>query len=138
MVVLEETTEPLKSELPKNETFKKLEKDAKLTLKNIFFATAKAELLNTSFTELEDLVTALKTQPNVRLLVSGHTDNTGNAAANQTLSTSRAQAVVDFLIKKGIAATRLEAKGFGSAQPVAPNTTDAGKAQNRRVELKVL
>ncbi len=132
-VILEKTTQK-----PTNTSFQKLEKDTKLTLKNIFFATAKSDLLASSYAELDALAEALKKQPAVKILISGHTDNTGNAAANQTLSAARAKAVADYLVKKGVVANRLTSQGFGATQPIAPNTTDEGKAQNRRVELKVL
>jgi len=65
-------------------------------------------------------------------------DNTGGVAANTKLSTNRAKAVVDYLKKKGIAPGRLTYKGYASSQPVAPNKTAKGRAQNRRVEFKVL
>jgi peptidoglycan-associated lipoprotein len=67
--------------------------------------------------------------------VQGHTDNAGTLAHNQTLSEDRARAVVGALTQGGIAADRLAAAGFGQTRPVAPNATDAGRAQNRRVEL---
>jgi len=67
--------------------------------------------------------------------VEGHTDNQGNAAANQALSERRAQAVVAWLSAHGIAASRLSAKGLGQTNPVADNTTEDGRAKNRRVEL---
>ena len=70
--------------------------------------------------------------------VSGHTDNVGGLAANTKLSTARAKAVVDYLIKKGISPSRLTYKGYAYSQPVAPNKTAKGRAQNRRVEFKVL
>jgi outer membrane protein OmpA-like peptidoglycan-associated protein len=72
----------------------------------------------------------------VRVEIGGHTDNTGNAASNMRLSLARAQAVRNYFIGKGIAADRLTARGYGSTQPVANNATVAGRAENRRVELK--
>ena len=72
------------------------------------------------------------------MAVLGHTDNKGGAAYNRELSQRRAQAVVKYLSDKGIAVDRLEAKGFGPDRPVAANDTPQGRAQNRRVEFKVL
>ena len=78
----------------------------------------------------------LQQHAELRLTVEGHTDNTGNAAANLALSAKRAQAVVDYLVKThGIAAARLAAKGLGATKPVGPNETPEGRQANRRVEL---
>ena len=70
--------------------------------------------------------------------VDGHTDSIGSDAYNQKLSVRRAQAVADYLEKGGIAASRMTVKGFGESQPVASNDTAEGRAENRRVELKIL
>jgi OOP family OmpA-OmpF porin len=71
----------------------------------------------------------------LNLEVQGHTDNQGNAAANQTLSERRAQAVVEWLSTHGVEGARLTAKGLGQTKPVADNSIDDGRAKNRRVEL---
>jgi OOP family OmpA-OmpF porin len=82
------------------------------------------------------VIDVLKQDETLRLEVQGHTDNVGQAAANLTLSQQRATAVRDYLLKiGGIAAARLTAAGYGDTRPVAPNTTDEGRAQNRRVEI---
>ncbi|MEI6854382.1 MAG: OmpA family protein, partial [Bacteroidota bacterium] len=70
--------------------------------------------------------------------ISGHTDNVGKENDNQLLSEARAKAVMDYFVRKGINPTRLTYKGYGSTQPIAPNTTDEGRAKNRRVEMKVI
>jgi outer membrane protein OmpA-like peptidoglycan-associated protein len=70
--------------------------------------------------------------------ISGHTDNVGQAKDNLLLSNNRAKAVVNYLIQKGISAKRLVSKGFGSTKPIAPNTTENGKANNRRTEISIL
>ena len=74
--------------------------------------------------------------PDINVEVSGHTDNTGASATNLRLSQARADAVRAYLATKGVAPERMVAKGYGPAQPIAPNTTSAGRAQNRRVELR--
>lgn len=70
--------------------------------------------------------------------ISGHTDNVGSYRANQRLSEARAKSVVDYLVNQGIDSGRLEYKGYSFTQPVADNNTEEGRAQNRRVEFKVL
>jgi OOP family OmpA-OmpF porin len=77
----------------------------------------------------------LSENPDVTVEIQGYTDNTGNKATNQKLSQARADAVRTWLIDKGIAADRLTAKGFGSDNPIAPNSTKEGRAQNRRIEF---
>jgi OOP family OmpA-OmpF porin len=75
--------------------------------------------------------------PTASIEVNGHTDGDGDDAANQALSEKRAQAVVDFMVKAGLPADRFKATGFGSSQPVADNSTDEGKAKNRRIDFLV-
>ena len=105
---------------------------------NIQFATGTANLTTTAKTELNKLVSILTNDyPNVRVGIEGHTDNTGKAEANQVLSDKRASAVKAYLVGKGIAATRLDAAGFGQTQPIADNATAEGRARNRRVAFKV-
>ena len=106
--------------------------------RNIFFNTASAELLPASNTELEKLVKLLQNNPSLRIELGGHTDNVGADSANLTLSDQRAKAVREFVVSKGIDAERITAKGYGETMPIATNDTEAGKAQNRRTEVKVL
>jgi len=80
----------------------------------------------------------LKDNPLTKLEIQGHTDNTGTLAANTKLSQLRANSVVNYLVKSGISKERLFAKGYGPSMPIADNVTKEGKAQNRRVEMKVL
>ncbi|WP_394343376.1 OmpA family protein [Hymenobacter rigui] len=82
-----------------------------------------------------EVLTLLQQNPQLRLAVQGHTDNAGTAPHNQQLSTARAQSVVAALTEAGIATNRLQAAGFGQTKPVADNTTEEGRAKNRRVEL---
>jgi OOP family OmpA-OmpF porin len=78
----------------------------------------------------------LNNNPGMNVELQGHTDNRGTKKFNQALSEKRAVAVMDYLIKKGIAPSRLTAVGYGFSRPMASNDTDQGRAQNRRVELK--
>jgi outer membrane protein OmpA-like peptidoglycan-associated protein/tetratricopeptide (TPR) repeat protein len=115
-----------------------LEKNATVILKNIFFDVNKFNLKPESFVELDNLVGLLKENPTLRISINGHTDNTGSPADNMKLSNNRANEVVRYLVSKGIEANRLSAKGWGETQPIATNSTEEGRAQNRRTEMKVL
>ena len=106
--------------------------------KNIFFEKGKATLLKKSFGSLAEVVKILKENESLRLDIEGHTDNTGVAKTNLKLSKSRANAVLNNLVKNGIDKERLSAKGFGMLKPVATNKTAAGRAQNRRVVMSVV
>lgn len=110
---------------------------ANLVFKNIQFATNSFQLEPVSNIELDKLVQLLGENPTLKVQIDGHTDNTGSAADNLKLSASRAQSVVNYLVSKGIAATRLSAKGFGSTAPIASNSTEAGKALNRRTAFTI-
>lgn len=110
----------------------------KVVLDNVFFDTDKFDLRPESKVELDILVQMMQDQPELRVEVGGHTDNVGSAADNKTLSSNRANSVKGYLASKGILATRIETKGYGAEQPIATNETPEGRAQNRRVELKVL
>ncbi len=125
-------------EIYKDIMLSKMAVGTKIVLKNIFFDYAKATLRSTSFPELDRLYELLTQFPNMRVEISGHTDNQGSRVTNEKLSGNRAKAVVDYLIKKGIPASRLESKGYAFDQPIAPNDTEDGRQQNRRVEFKVL
>jgi outer membrane protein OmpA-like peptidoglycan-associated protein len=126
------------SKVQANFQLDKIDVGAKMVLKNIFFETNKATLKPESTTELERVATLLKENPGIRLEISGHTDNVGSYRANQKLSEARAKSVVDYLIDQGVDKSRLEYKGYSFTQPVADNNTAEGRAQNRRVEFKVL
>jgi outer membrane protein OmpA-like peptidoglycan-associated protein len=84
---------------------------------------------------VDEIVALLKSQPDLRVSVEGHTDNQGTEASNLTLSQNRAQAVVQAVVQSGIAAARMRSVGHGQAKPIAPNDTAEGRARNRRVEL---
>ena len=115
-----------------------IEKGASIVLKNIFFESKKFDLQSISNPELDKVVAILKENPGVTILISGYTDNVGKPADNLLLSVNRAKSVVAYLQSKGIDPKRLSGKGFGEANPIAPNTTEEGRALNRRTELTVL
>jgi outer membrane protein OmpA-like peptidoglycan-associated protein len=122
----------------KDLTLVKIKENAVIRLNNIFFETDKADLLPSSFAELNRLADIMKKDGALRVSIEGHTDLTGTAEHNNKLSAARAQSVVSYLIKQHIAANRLESKGYGSEKPVATNETEEGKAANRRVEFRIL
>ena len=106
-----------------------------LLLEGVTFETDRARLLPASLATLDRVAQGLRDNPEVRVVIEGHTDSTGSAAHNQALSEARASAVRDYFIDKGIAAHRLTKRGFGGTKPVASNATPEGRARNRRVEL---
>ena len=87
---------------------------------------------------LNEVARTLGTYNQTYIDVLGHTDSTGSDAYNQTLSVNRAQSVADYLSARGVARARIGVRGFGETQPIATNATEAGRAQNRRVEIKVV
>lgn len=110
---------------------------SKIALRNVFFDTGKSTLRPESNGELDRIVKLMKDVPALKIEISGHTDNTGSATINETLSQQRAEAVVVYLTSKGITANRLTAKGYGSSKPVASNNSDDGRQQNRRTEFEI-
>jgi OmpA-OmpF porin, OOP family len=106
--------------------------------KTILFDTNKATFQQQTYPVLEAMTAILKEYPSSNFSIEGHTDSDGKDAANQTLSENRAAAVKNYLVEHGIASSRLTSAGFGETKPIAPNTTKAGKAQNRRVEVKLV
>jgi outer membrane protein OmpA-like peptidoglycan-associated protein/tetratricopeptide (TPR) repeat protein len=115
-----------------------LQTGATVVLKNIFFDTKKFELKQESAAELDKIVLLLNDNPKLKIAIEGHTDNVGLAKDNILLSNNRAKAVVTYLLNKGVAVARLTYKGFGAAKPLASNSTETGKALNRRTELSVI
>lgn len=107
-------------------------------LKNIYFDFDKTTLQKQSFVELNKVVDFLKQNPSVEIEIAGHTDSKGSDDYNANLSQGRSQSVVDYLISQGIDSYRLTAHGYGESKPIDTNDTDAGRANNRRVEFTVL
>lgn len=107
----------------------------RVTLSNLHFETGKADITPDSETALNEAVAALKEHTDWNIRVEGFTDNVGTKEANLKLSTDRAEAVMNWLVDHGIDRARLSAKGYGESRPVASNSTEGGRAKNRRVEL---
>lgn len=109
-----------------------------LMLRGISFENDAAILTAESRTILDDVANSLKSQPNVRVEIGGHTDSVGNDSYNHMLSQERAEAVRQYLIARGVEADRLIAMGYGEFKPLASNDTPEGREQNRRVEFKLI
>ena len=113
--------------------------DKKIELKQtVYFDFNKATIKPVSFPLLSEVAQALKDNPSIRVRVEGHTDSRGNDAFNLKLSQRRAESVRTFLISAGVAADRMEPRGYGETVPIADNRTDTGRAQNRRVEFIII
>lgn len=101
------------------------------------FDTGKATLTSSATANLNKLVSVFDSYPDTNIVIYGYTDSTGSIERNQTLSEQRAGAVKAYLVSKGIKSTRFTTTGMGVADPIATNDTDAGRAQNRRVEFAI-
>lgn len=117
---------------------KKLEKEEKIVLRGINFASGQAVIPPSEYPVLDQVVQVLKANEKVIVEIGGHTDSVGSETYNQGLSERRAQSVRNYLIQRGISPSRLTARGYGEYQPVASNTTRGGRSQNRRIEFKVI
>ncbi len=116
----------------------KAEVGSKVVMKNIFFDLGKADLKKESIGELENIVSLMQRNPSIKLQINGHTDNSGDAQANKTLSLKRAESVLNFLNQKGIEAARLRAVGYGEERPIVSNDDEqGGREVNRRTEIEV-
>jgi OmpA-OmpF porin, OOP family len=108
-----------------------------IELRGVNFDNDRATLRPDAVFVLESAVTTLQRNPGLKVEIAGHTDSVGSDAHNLDLSERRAKAVMDYFISRGINADNLSAKGYGKSQPIADNETEAGRASNRRVELRV-
>ena len=108
-----------------------------LAARNVFFATGSSKLLAKSYPSLDNVVKILQDNPSYKVDIEGHTDTTGTHEKNMVLSNDRAASVKAYLVSKGINESRISSAGFGPDRPIATNKTAAGKAKNRRVEMKL-
>ncbi len=134
-------------ELPVVKTYTEIERNlllapmkvgSTIALNNVWFVQSKPVLLSDSYAELDRLVQILKDNPNIKIEISGHTDNVGNPKQNQKLSEDRVITIKNYLIAHGIAANRLTGKGYGSSRPIASNDKEETRRLNRRVEFKIV
>jgi len=133
MVIAEK--EVMKQDIQANEMYEKVNSGDALTL-YINFESGKSAIKSESQNIVEELYKMLSSNPTLKIIIEGHTDNVGSAASNKTLSEQRATSVKNSLVNKGISADRIKTLGFGQDKPVADNSTEDGKAKNRRVEIK--
>ena len=108
-----------------------------ITLRGVNFESNSDRLVAGAESVLDDAVATLKLNPTIEVEVAGHTDSDGDAGYNESLSTRRAQTVHDYLAANGISVDRMTVRGYGETQPIADNSTSAGKAENRRVVLRI-
>lgn len=104
----------------------------------ILFASNSSTLNAASRSSLDKFATSLQNNPDTDVKIYGHTDSSGSDAINNPLSQRRAEAVYNYLLSRGLSGSRIDSQGFGSSQPIADNSTSAGKSQNRRVEVYIL
>jgi OmpA-OmpF porin, OOP family len=103
----------------------------------LLFMTGSAQLEGSSAAQVANIAAIMKAYPAVKLKIGGYTDNVGDSKKNLTLSSDRAKAAMAAIVAQGVAADRLEAEGYGDTVPVADNSTDAGRAKNRRTAARV-
>jgi len=125
-------------EIEKDIYLLKIEIGSKMILKNIYFEEGESTLRPESFVELGFVVKVLRENPNIQIMISGHTDNVGGYSRNIQLSRDRAASVVNYLVSEGIEPDRLESQGFGFTRPIASNDTEEGRQKNRRVEFEII
>jgi outer membrane protein OmpA-like peptidoglycan-associated protein/Tol biopolymer transport system component len=131
---MEAGSEPVRKDV----YLKPLRSGESFVLNNIFFETDEFSLDERSLVELEKLHALLESNPGIRILIGGHTDNVGSKEYNQELSEKRAEAVYAYLLEAGIDPGRLEYAGYGKSRPVSENLTEEGRALNRRTEIHIL
>ena len=109
-----------------------------IELKNLNFESAKYDIKQKYYTDLNDIFGYLKKEKNINIEIAGHTDDIGDEAYNQKLSNDRALIVKSFLVQKGIDSKRIKCVGYGEQQPIADNSTEFGREKNRRIEIRIL
>jgi outer membrane protein OmpA-like peptidoglycan-associated protein len=127
-----------KGGMPVNKSARLVKTAEKFAFSNIYFATGKATLTPNAEAALQQVYDILKEHPELKVEIGGHTDNLGGKVKNLKLSQARAEAVVQWLVAKGLPGSQMVAKGYGMSVPVASNKTKAGREQNRRIEVSVI
>lgn len=134
---MDKQAEELRNDL-EGATVERVGEGIKITFDSgLLFDVNKSALSPASKTNLNDLAETLKKYEDTNILIEGHTDSTGTDAINEKLSEERAKSVTDYLTAQGVAGSRITSKGYGSMQPVADNSTEQGRTENRRVEVAI-
>jgi outer membrane protein OmpA-like peptidoglycan-associated protein len=115
-----------------------MEQSGNIVLEGINFETNSAQITPDSEPTLTKALNTLRTNPQLRVEIQGHTDDVGNDRANQRLSESRANSVRDYLVQRGIDGSRMTTRGYGETTPLVPNDSDENRAKNRRIQFQVL
>ena len=123
------------AEPPDDDLAARFVSDGRVTLETVAFASGTAELLPESHPELAEVVRAMRDDPELAIVVEVHADSTGRDEFNLRITGQRADAIRDWLVGQGIDGSRIDAVGYGSQRPIAPNSTAEGRARNRRVEI---
>jgi outer membrane protein OmpA-like peptidoglycan-associated protein len=123
---------------PRKYTLVEVKKDRIDIKQQVHFATAKFRVLPDSYPLLDQVVEVLRDYPKMRISIEGHTDSVGGEAMNMKLSRARAEAVLQYLVSRGVSPQRLESVGFGPTKPIASNRTAQGRALNRRTEFRIV
>ena len=127
-------SKPFKKDIP----LQKIETGKSVVLKNVFFDTDRFDLKKKSMVELDRLIVFLAKNKTVNIELGGHTDNVGSVKSNQLLSENRAKSVYNYLVENGVPEERLSSKGYGDTMPIADNSTEQGRAENRRSEFRII
>ena len=125
-------------EVKKNIYLLPIEAGQKMTLNSVFFEQSKAEIIDTSFPELDRIVKAMQENPTMEIMLEGHTDNQGDWNANLQLSKERVEEVKNYLASKGVNMKRIQVQGYGSTRPIASNNSEEKRRLNRRVEVTIV
>jgi cytochrome c oxidase subunit 2 len=136
-IEIKERAKELKSDF-QNALSSESKDDKTILLKHVFYNTGSAALSDLSKYELDNLTGILKANPTVKVELAGHTDSQGDESSNLELSKNRAQNVMNYVLDKGLDASRLIYTGYGETLPIGDNGTDAGREQNRRTELRIV
>jgi len=135
---VKKATEKVPEKTPEENILKDLDTKGFIDVYGIYFDVNKYKVKPESFAVIDQMAKYLQENPKMRIMIEGHTDNTGKDQANQALSEKRANAIKEELVRKGIDSNRLETIGYGAAKPIADNATPQGRTQNRRVTIKKL